>query len=522
MNKSSFQIASIMVIFTFLLVQCNNGNDNTSTNNDSRKTRINGLELLENGPDGMTYVAADTAIFEGPGVIQKWVDDYDIGKIEEHAWKLWGGITALTDQSYPTSCVAEKDKITPVKLAKFTTWWSEYDVYSPPGSPKPGDDIKEDGDGSTCPNPVFPFHLARQASAVPGQNTPDAHPGDVLSFNKYSQEFKDYVADNKFYYLKSLTDLYNAKVDSIPQTFEPKKSMMLKPTFIFAKKDQPVLIPYWKGPGMTIAGTTDPLKPVSTTWIQWVLFNPTNNPIKPGTPFKTTYQATNGSQRDTTLTNYEIVGLKDFYYLPLTAKNILYLQGGNVFTVGGLALKDLKPGDFSLMVGCHVTSIEFFEDWTWQTFWWSPHPAKTPPASANVKAPFNHYDMEQSYYMIGPDKKPFISENPYLEPSIIAPIVKIDPFSGGWGAKSNCMSCHHSAGFPTPNLDPNPGGMLRGAYIGAGQVNRDDKFFNAGLTQKRVNTNFLWTLILMKQAAGFSFDPTKSVDSLKIYLSAKQ
>ena len=520
MNKSSFFVVIIMCIFVFLLVQCNNGNTKSGTDNDSTKLKPASAVLLGKGPEGMTYVPADTTIFEGPGVIQKWVDNFDTAKIDEHAWKLWGGITALTDQDYPSTCVAEKDKITPVKLAKFTTWWSEFDVYNAPGTPNPGA-----GDGTndgTCPNPVFPFHLARQASAVPGQNTPDAHPGDVLSFNKYTQEFKDYVADNKLYYLKTLTDLYKAKIDSIPQTFDPKKSMMLKPTFIFAKKDKPVLIPYWKGPGMTVAGTTDPHKPVSTTWVQWVLFNPTNVPVKPGTPFTTQYQSANGSLRDTTLTQYETVGLEHFYYLPLTEKNIKYLQGGNVFTVGGLNLKDLKPGDLSLMVGCHVTTIEFFNDWTWQTFWWSPHPAKTPPASANVKAPFNHYDMEQSYYMIGPDKKPFISQNPYLEPSIIAPIVRIDPFSQGMGVRSNCMSCHHSAGFPTPNLDPSPAHMLIASYMGAGQVNSNNAIFNVGLKQKRVNTNFLWTLILLKQAAGFDFNPAKSVDSLQIYLNAKK
>jgi hypothetical protein len=506
MKKSTFDYSIfvfVMAVYIGHLASC------------SQNPKATSEAMLSKVAGGIAYVAPDSTIFEGPGVIQGWVDKYDVASIEAHAWKLWGGITALTDQTYPSECTAIMDTIDPVPLATFTTWWSEYDVYNPPGSLNPSDD---NGDGS-CPNPIFPFHSPRQASAVPGQNTPDAHPGDVLSFNKYTQEFKDYVADNKLYYLKTLTDLYKAKVDSIPQTFNPKKSMMLKPTFIFAKKDKPFLIPYWKGPGMTIAGTTDPFKPVSSTWVQWVLFNPTKTAIKPGTPFTTTYQGTDGSQRDTTLTSYEIVGLDHFYYLPLTKKNIEYLEGGNVFTVGGVPIGELQPGDLSLMIGCHVTSIEYFNDWTWQTFWWSPHPAKTPPASANVKPPFTHYDMEQSYYMIGPDKKPFISQNPYLEPSIIAPIVKVDPFSGGSGAKSNCMSCHHSAAFPTPNLDPNPGVMLRGAYLGSGQVNRNDKIFDVNLTQKRVNTNFLWSMILLKQASGFNFDPTKSVDSLQIYLS---
>ena len=493
MRRKLFTMMGVLGVLVFA-IRC--GDEENKTSNDS-------LSNSSPVPSGdIVYVAPNEKIFEDAGVIQKWVDDFDDQKIDDHAWELWGGITALTDQMYPSADTAKKYNIDQVPLAVFSTWWSEYEVFNPP----PAD--------TSVKRNIMPLHSPRQAPAESGKVTVDAHSGDVFSFNKYTQEFKDYVAKNGFNTLKALCDLKKANVDSIPMTFEAKKSMMLKPSFIFASSTEPVLVPYWKGPGMVVDGTTDPDRPVSTTWTQWVLFNPTGTPVKPGTAFTTKYADANGAMRDTTITDWKEVGRKDFYYLPLTLSNIAYIQAGNIFTTGGIDPSDLKVGDLALMVACHVTSIEFFEDWTWQTFWWSPNPAKVPPASANVKGPFAHYDMMPCYYMMDKSNQPFISQNPYLEPSIISPIVKYDNFSKGLGVRSNCMSCHHSAAFPTANLDPSPAHMLIGSYIGSGQVDRTNPIFGP-MNNRRVNTNFMWTMVLLNQPRS----TPDGRDSLSIYLN---
>lgn len=504
MNKFRFIYLLSLLVVVFQIINCSDNPKNNSGN------AADSLALASKGvPDGVVYVAPDSGIFKDPKVIQTWVSKFDDAAIEEHAWDLWGGITALTDQKYPCDDTAKFYGLPQVNLAVFTTWWSEYEVFNPPA---PADPMMK------LMRHTMPYHGLRQASANPGQVAPEAHGGDVISFNKYTTEFKDYVAKNKFYYLKTLCDLKKANTANVPQTFDVKKSMMLKPSFIFVDKTKPVLIPYWKGPSMDVAGTSDPDRPVSTTWMQWVLFNPTSTPVKPGTPFTTQYMNAKGEMVDTTLTQYETVGLNNFYWLTLTPSDIAYIGQGNIFTIGGITPSDLKPGNLALMVACHVTSIEFFSDWTWQTFWWSPHPAKTPPASANVKAPFTNYDMIPCYYMIGKDKKPFISQNPYLEPSIIAPIVQYDKFSRGLGVRSNCMSCHHSAAFPTASVDPNPGHMLIGSYIGSGQVNTDNPIFGPP-NNRRLNTNFMWSIILIKQAVTVPGDFKR--DSLSMYLNGK-
>ncbi len=507
MKKAAVLLAITLAIFSISLTRCNS----KKKTGGSEALVVNEKMLLkaEVQTDEFTYVPIDTNLFEAPNVIQGWADSFNDAAIEEHAWKLWGGLTALTNQQYPVTDTAKKYNLPQVNLPVFSTWWDEYETFSPPAT--------------DLPRSMLRLHAPRQVSAASGDVSPTTHGGDVLSFNKYNQEYLDYIRRHEFYYLRAFTDLYKSKTTHIPRDFEPKKTMMLKPSFIIASSTEPVLVPYWKGPSMKIDGTTDHRHPISSTWLQWVLFNPTGQSIPAGKAFTTSYSNSDGNTVDTTLTSYEVVGLDYFYHLSLAPADVTYIKSGNIFTIGGLTPDSIKTGDLALLVACHVTSIEYFGNWTWQTFWWSPHPAKTPPASANVKGPFLHYDMMPAYYMTDKNGTPVISQNPYLEPGIIAPIIAYPwppadrDFSKGVGARSNCMSCHHSAAFPSANLDPNPGHMLIASYIGAGNVTEQDPIFHLTSMNPRVNTNFLWTPILMKQA---TFAPDGR-DSLHIYLSQK-
>lgn len=464
-------------------------------------SQVDDLKEKDEGDD-LVYVPMSENVFESSANLQKWADEYDTTKIFEHAWNIWGGMTAMTDQMYPSNSVADAEGIKQVKLAVFSTWYDEFETFSPPTTNPRGKTMH--------------LHGARQVSANPGQAQPAHGGGEVLSFNKYTKEFVDYVADNKLYYLKTIGDM-NAKQakDGVPQyqreipsTFNPHATM-LKPTFWIIKKDAAVAMPYWKGPHDDVNGTAYPDRPMSTTWEQFVIVNPTGEKIPAGTTFKREILTQNG-KIDTLINSSEaeIVGLDRFYYLPLTSEDINYIKAGNIFTIGGLDIKDIKPGDLALLVGCHVTTAEF-GPWTWQTFFWSPHPSRTPQASANVKPPFTNYDMTQAYYMLNQNGSHHVAFNPYLEPPIISPIIVGNPIDKGLGRNSNCMSCHHSAAFPTMNMDPSFANMLTGSYLGSGEIKPDNTIFYG-----RIKTNFMWGLLMQLQGRT---SPDGKIDSMSVY-----
>lgn len=456
----------------------------------------------QKAPGFIEYVAMDSSVFVADSTVEKWQVTFDDPAIEQHAWALWGAITAKTNQKYPVKDTADKYNIEQVQLTVFNTWWDEFETFSPP---------KERPEHN-----AMRYHLPRQVSASPGQSGPEVHGGDeVISFNKYSQEFVDYVDRHHLYYLKTLCDMNEQMAkDKVPQekrvipTDFDGKSVMLKPTYWVVKNDRPNLLPYWKGPVDEVNGTTYPDRPMSLTWTQFIVFNPTKNKIPEGTPFTRSMLGRDGKYKDTTVTSYEVVGREHFYWVPLTATDIAYIRKGLVFTIGGIPADSLVPGDMALLVGCHVTSVES-RNWTWQTFWWTPHPARKAPASANVKGPFNNFDMSHAYYMLNSKGKHHVAFNPYLETPIITPIIIGNNIDKGLGRNSNCMTCHHAAAFPTMNMDPSFANMLTGSYVGSGTLKPTNQIFNG-----RIQTKFMWGLLMQLQGRT---DASFQHDSMSVY-----
>ena len=99
--------------------------------------------------------------------------------------------------------------------------------------------------------------------------------------------------------------------------------------------------------------------------------------------------------------------------------------------------------------------------------------------------------------------------NPYLEPPIITPIIRYNPIDKGLGRNSNCMSCHHSAAFPTLNMDPSFANMLTGSYVGSGELKQDNPIFYG-----RIKTSFMWGMLMQLQGRT---SPDGKVDSLRVY-----
>lgn len=427
---------------------------------------------------GIIYAPADPKAYLPGKTIQKWADNFQDDKIRAHSWQLWAAITARTGQFY--SVKDKTGKTTRANLAVFDTWFDEFEIFdSPPGN---------------CPTPdgckrARHYHQARQTASSPSSGG-----AEVTSFNKYSIEFKQYV--DKFHYnrketLVALNNKFiqnNTPLEKRRTEAPPDQATMLKPSFWVIKKDRPTPMPYWKGTGDTIMGTTDFDRPVVATWEQIVVVDPTGK-AKSGVPYTVPLLTRNGFIQKT-YTDYKIVGLDHFYWVPLSQADVDYIRGGKVFNVWGLKSADIEVGDLALLVAMHVTTDET-ASWTWQTFFWRPDAVADAPPS--VKGPFRYFDTVATYYFINQDGTPKIGFNPYLETPIEGPIF-MNPQTMR-GSHSNCMTCHHAAAFPTMNQDPSPAFMLQGSYVGTGTIIGKEQWF-----QNRLKTNFMWGMIIQNQS----------------------
>jgi len=400
-----------------------------------------------------------------PATLTNWAQTFNDKAIAQHGWSIWAQITADSGQLYNGR-----------SLPKWDTWFTEADVFDRNATPA---DVPND------PVQLHPFHLPHQGGT------------QLASFNKYNMAFKKYILENGFNKVETLLKINNGFSPDTPiekrelEPHAPLDGIVLKPTYWAVHAGEATPVPYWKGPGLTIAGTVQPRKPTDATWTQVVLVNDTGQSVRPKSMKYVVYAEDGPKEIDVTAS--KVVTIDDFYTIKLTTNDIAFIRGpGNIFQIGGIQVKDLRVGDYLLLVGIHVATVEWSE-WTWQTFWWSPFPEDPYGArDPKIKTPFTNYNMASAYYMIGKDKKPHVTFNPHLETPIVGPIYMDSGISGkDHGSESNCMSCHHVAAFPTVNGDPSLANALLGSYKANGDVTGNEQFF-----RNRVNTHNMWGMVL--------------------------
>ncbi len=439
------------------------------------------LAAQENA-QALAYAPVDPAVFVAEDVVRDWVRRYDEAAVRDHAWRLWAAITAASGQT--VSVVDRRGRRVTAPVAVFETWFDEFEVFR-----------IEPAQAAGCATPcgAHRLHPPRQR----GAGGPE-----IVSYNKYNAEFADYVTENRYFGEQTLIDVNagfareNTPLAERTIAAASPHAIMLKPSYWIAKGHRPTIMPYWKGPGLEVAGTTEPATPVPSTWTQIVLIDPTGE-ARPGVPRSVAVSTPDGV-KTMTFTDYPIVGLDRFLWFPLSEQDVRFLKAGNVFTLGGVALADIEPGDLALLVGMHVMTEELSETGTWQTVWWRPDPV--PEASRYVKPPFDSYEIATAYWMTGPDGAPRVAYNPYLE-AIDAGAIFLDPSM--LGVKSNCISCHRAAAFPTLNRDPSEAAMFNGSYYALGQVTGTEPWF-AG----RTKTNFMWGMVFQNQCLGVGAAPS--------------
>lgn len=440
------------------------------------QTRSSGWKVKYAAPDHQYYATSPGARKE----LQTEIDHKDLSAIRKHGWQIWGAITKQTDQTYEPG---EKSCGVSNKVAVFDTWWGEEEIFRTPVFCP---------DGKPCAENIKPrnnWHGPRQAGGA-----------QVLSFNKYSVEFMDWVTDHDLYKASTLIGfnkaldkkgaaIKNRTIDQFVPSPLPTATM-LKPTYWVLKADEPAMMPYWTGPLHPVSNNNSdtPRHPVVNTWKNFVLWDPTGK-ADPTKPREVTIYGINGPEKRMVAPK-KVVGPDDFYGLPLSQADVTFIKGGNVFTIGGVPVSEIKPCDLAVLVGMHVTTAEV-PNWTWQTFYWNPFPSDT--TQPTVTGAFKNFDMATAYFFMGKNGEAHIAYNPYLEPPITGPTF-MNPMTMH-GADSNCMTCHHAAGFPTINKDPNPAVMLLGSYVSKGPISGGEQWF-----ADRLKTTFMWGLTMSVQA----------------------
>jgi hypothetical protein len=415
-----------------------------------------------------------------PQVIEGWINARtgpEVEKIRHHAWDLWAALTEKSGQVVGGQ-----------ELPIWETWYSRTEVYDPAGPTA----LRRDRPrrrGLTVPKQIIHDRpVAAQLATPTNQQTALR----VLAGVKYDEIAARHVWSHRYYNPQHLTDINNSFGPTTPIADRkivafPRQAVLLKPTYWIIKQsglnNTLTLLPYWPWPNATAPQSTDyPTWPESITWKTYFALDPSGQKVgQTVTGQILLWNGTNQNQQPTDPYNYsaKVIGLDQFYHFTLTADDIAVINSSSpqvdviVNTTTGEATP--APGDYAILVGMHVTTKEI-DDWTWQTFWWTPDHNANPLSRDQTKEVvgiWKNFAMSPAYYMVEPpaSKNPgqdLVGYNPYLELDL-API----------GQRSNCMSCHRAATWPGLSYN----GHFNGAINPAGP-----EFAN------QLKLDFLWSI----------------------------
>lgn len=420
--------------------------------------------------------------------------------VELHGWGIWASLTAPSGQN--------EFGLTNVPV--YLTWLTPAEIRDLPKA-------AADAENTAAPLRTFVIERARQhthqaknLSAAPALSKatvagtgikPDTSTYVSMGYSPAAQAF---ATANQLFSLTALQNFYNAgtgDIRSIP-TF-PVDAVATKPTYkVISKanliKGSVYAMPAWPG--------TPPVTPAiekngfpESDWPGCVYIDIR----KAGA----TQSSGIDSQCKTGPKAGNTYGLGDFIHYPVTAENLSQFQ---VLTRD----KALEAGDIVVLMAMHVTSREI-DEWTWQTYFWTPNPARPPlPSSlavaqsrpAKLKGPAAHYAMSIAYQMVAPNQpviggksvgRPAVAYNPYLEAEFNTNTFGTTPenigiynpaskktYKATVGVQSNCMTCHSSATIVPSNPNSNSLPYLTNFY-----VSRNDTAFKGFL-----QLDFLWSI----------------------------
>ncbi|HEY7068396.1 MAG TPA: hypothetical protein VII06_43505 [Chloroflexota bacterium] len=458
-----------------------------------------GLAVLGEGANVFQYedFPAGLGFPTDENVLLGYVSRQDQQAIRAHAWQLWQGITAPSRSVW-------NGQVLPI----FDTWFNATEVF----------DDAYAGGNPDVPGRRFNRHLEPPRQSGHSPAAPGGHSAAVMSFVKFNRDAARFIWDNYYYRkdtLDALVDFYNRTDAPLYQrqiTPFPRTAITLKIVFWLIKRaDSPQVeggltpLPYWDpaDPPPPDGGL-----PMHTNWTHCVAVDPAGR-----YPAGATARVNcNGMPKAPRYVDAPVIGLDSFYTYRLS-------DDSDVASVAEF-LKDLSSagheqerlvadfgltpevGDYLALMAVHMTTKEM-DNWTFQTWSWSPTPDDGPRAAgrpASIQGVWRNYVMCTAYDMVTPrepDGSPHVCFNPYLE-SDLGPQAPYqvgsetyppDPMAGH---RSNCQTCHARAGWPSVSTDPFSANY--GRVFNTGYLAPDDPYY-AGL----VKTDFLWSLIFHSQ-----------------------
>lgn len=392
-------------------------------------------------PQNLPIVSSGFNFPEDSNTIYKWLGAQDTVSIANHAWGIWAGLTAPSNQIYNGDT-----------LLIYQTWLGIGDIANACANGQ-----TQDGCGITK-NMIEKLDFPRQnkhAAFLGALNQgievaePDTNLGFLVSvaYNPYAACFA--TTNSLLNQSKINSYVVAGKIGRIPSF--PNNAITIKPTYFLGKTvDGLIRIPAWQGPASNQFQVYGP-----SSWNSYI-FVDVSNKQSAGKIAK----AVVDGEKDQALINNATVNLNEFISYPLDSTAAAFIneqQGQQVSQAPVVA------GDLAILVAMHVTTKEI-SNWTWQTYFWTTDPANPAfpssswQASLGTKAGLSsaaaHYAVSTSYAMVWPNQpitngtnigvRPIIGYNPYLEPGLPAPFGNINNLNSTYqyGMQTNCMSCH--------------------------------------------------------------------------------
>lgn len=440
--------------------------------------------------------------------LMTWINTGKSDAIHLHGWGLWTSLTAPSGQNeFGLSNVpVYLTWLTPAEIAALPRLKATEKGVKTPAKrtfllEKPRQLTHKIGASAKLLTEIKSSAASSSTAATPAS----LRDTNIVVTMGYDPAAQDFAYHNNLFSLKALQAIYNSgsgDVRSIPVF--PNNAVTTKPTYkVITKanmlKGSIYVMPAWPGTPPVITPEISANGFPETSWPGCVYVD-TKNTGK-STAKSVDKDCTAGPNASNTY------GLGDFIYYPVTSKNIA------AFKVLVSGQETLAVGDVIILMAMHVTTREI-DEWTWQTYFWTPDPINPPlPSSAAIaqarpaqlKGAAAHYAMSIGYQMVAPNQpvtggvsvgEPVIAYNPYLEADfnaatfgsppanvgILQPGGKV-PYVATVGIQTNCMTCHGNATVdPTNSSNSLP-------YLTNFYVSRDDPSFKGFL-----QLDFLWSI----------------------------
>lgn len=373
--------------------------------------------------------------------IYSWLNTGDTtfndSAIYAHAWGIWAGLTAETDQTYGG-----------VQLRVFETWLGVGEIQAAIQNGSGLDSAKTNRTALTVPNQTSHHNIMNMAvdSALADTN----NIFDAVTYNLPAAQF---AVSRSIFKADTLNTYYRPGEIGVIPAF-PSDAITLKPTYFIGKPDGNLIrVPVWPGEPPT-------MRPYGPQFWGTYVYADTTNSQQPGkmlTPVTTENPTPEQIAAAT-------CNLNDFVYFAMDSVMAHFVdstqQGGPAYVAGDLAI----------LAAMHVATKEI-SNWTWQTFYWDPNPAAPKFPGTNLSKPAQltgapaHYSAATAYGMLRPNQpisggsnaassRPVFGYNPYLEAPFNAATFSVPNAynsSYQYGMQTNCMSCHAMAAYNPTN-----------------------------------------------------------------------